>query len=74
MRLAIDGGRRGEGAAALGIALYRQSYATGGDSKYELICRKGVNLKCVDSAFQAEAMAMETGMELLISLVEGKFA
>ena len=71
-RLCIDGGRRGEHIGALGVALYACKLSPVGSCQYSLVARKGVFLDEVASAFLAEALALECGLEYLLEVLEGK--
>ena len=65
LKICVDGGLRGTGPhqAATGIAVYRRSAAE--PSSHHPILYKAFLLSNVDSAFQCEAMALESAMDEL---------
>ena len=70
LRICIDGGRRSENAAALGIAVY--SYCmTAGVAEYTLLARGGQYLTCAASAFVTEILALEMGLQCLHKMLDG---
>ena len=72
LRLCVDGGRRQDTSGGLGIAIYNvSSEATGGGSTYTLIGQRSIFLKSVSSAFVVEALTLESGLEFLVSIIEG---
>ena len=70
LRLCIDGGRRSKKRGAIGFAIYGACGSSPHRSTYALLLRGGKLLESVESAFLAEAMALEWGLERLLSLVE----
>ena len=71
LRLCLDGGRRSSEQAALGLALYSVTGISNGRATYTVIARRGHLLHRVDSAFVAEAVALEWGLQYLIELLKG---
>ena len=66
IRLAVDGGVRRAGAAAIGIALFSARCDRNGNWTQRPMMRAGRQLGNVRSAFLAEAMALEWGLEKLL--------
>ena len=64
-RFCIDGARRGIGDASAGLALI--AYSTNGEE--QLVHRAGKQLGHLDSAFVAEIMPLEWGLDHLISFL-----
>ena len=73
LRLCIDGGRRSQKEGAIGFALYSVECRLG-KTAYKLFVRQGKVLADVDSAFLAEAAALECSLQCLVKLFKGKFA
>ena len=59
VRLCTDGGRRSQTVGALGVAVYVATIDEKGVYRYSLAGRRGVLLEEVESAFLAEALALE---------------
>ena len=72
LRLSVDGGRRSSTQGAIGIALFSVEAEKGGIAKYTLLARRGKVLTEVSSAFLAEAVALEWGLQYLVELFKGK--
>ena len=72
LRLSVDGGKRSATQAAIGLALFSVEIVTGGVAKYTLLARSGKLLSGVSSAFLAEAMALEWGLQYMVELFKGK--
>ena len=72
-RLCIDGGRRSQKEGAIGFALYSVDCRLG-KAAYTLLARQGKVLADIDSAFLAEAAALEWSLQYLVELFKGKFA
>ena len=53
------------------MAVYVATIDEKGVYRYSLAGRRGVLLEEVESAFLAEALALECGLEFLISVLEG---
>ncbi len=69
--LSVDGARRGDGAAAAGVALFAVS-ASGSEV---VLCRAGRILGNVGSAFVAELLALEWGLDVYTNHIDkGVFA
>jgi len=54
------------------MALFSVETDKGGSAKYTLLARRGKLLTEVSSAFLAEAVALEWGLQYLVELVKGK--
>jgi hypothetical protein len=74
LRLCVDGGRRNETSGGLGVVVYSYNASAQTGSRYVLLGRRSVFLKSVSSAFVAEALAMESGLEFLVKILEGTIA
>ena len=72
LRLSVDGGRRSSTQAAIGLALFSAVPSDSGRAQYNLLARCGKLLTSVQSAFVAEAVALEWGLQYLIELLKGK--
>ena len=72
LRLCLDGGRRCETRAAIGLALYSVECSGSGIATYTLLARRGRLLQSVLSAFLAEAVALEWGLQYLVELFKGR--
>ena len=74
LRLSVDGGRRSTDNAAIGLALFSVQMSGGSQATYNLLARSGKIVSGIESAFLAEAMALEWALQYLIKLFEGKVA
>ena len=72
LRLCLDGGRRSESQAAVGLALFAVERDGSGMAKYKLLVRRAMVLESIASAFLAEAVALEWGLQYLVELFKGK--
>ena len=72
LRLCLDGGRRSQSQAAVGLALYAVECDEGGIAECKLLVRRGMVLGSIASAFLAEAVALEWGLQYLVELFKGK--
>ena len=66
LRLCVDGGRRNQHLASIGMALYAARCDHDGIFYYELLVRQGHLLSEVESAFVAEALGLEWALEYLL--------
>ena len=66
LRLCVDGGRRNQHLASIGMALYAARCDHDGMFYYELLVRQGHLLSEVESAFVAEALGLEWALEYLL--------
>ena len=71
LRLCVDGGRRSRSEGALGLALFSATGMEVAPVKYTLLERKGQLLSSVESAFEAEAIALEWALQYLLQLMKG---
>ena len=71
IRLCVDGGRCDQQTSAIGVALYLCMRGPCGNYQYKVVARKGVWLTNVSSAFLAEALALDCGLQLLLSVLDG---
>ena len=67
LRLCVDGGRRSEHQAAVGLALY----AVTPSFKYTLLCRRRKLLESAPSAFVAESVALEWALDYISQVLHG---
>ena len=74
LRLCVDGGRRSQKDGAIGMALYSVTFSYDGNAVYTLLARMGKLLASIDSAFVAEAAALEWALQYLVELFKGKVA
>ena len=72
LRLCLDGGRRCETRAAIGLALHSVECSGSGIATYTLLARRGRLLRSVSSAFLAEAVELEWGLQYLVELFKGR--
>ena len=72
--LSVDGGLRSGKKAAAGFALH--SYTRGHCKAFErrMLLRRGIVLDAVESAFMAEALALEAALDVLLELLGPRFA
>ena len=70
----MDGGRRSRNEGAMGLALYSATAMEGGPATISLLARKGQLLSDIDSAFLAEATALEWALQYLVELSRGSVA
>jgi len=71
LRLCVDGGRRNGTSGGLGVAIYSYNAAAHIGSRYSLVGQRSIFLTSVSSAFVAETLAMESGLEFLLAIIEG---
>ena len=71
LRLCVDGGRRNQQLAGIGMALYAAICEQDGSYRYQLLGRHGMILKGVDSAFLAEALGLEWALGVLLERCGG---
>ena len=74
LRLCVDGGRRCRTEGAMGLALFSATAMEAGPAKNTLLTRKGQLLCDIDSAFLAEAAALEWSLQYLVELLRGSVA
>ena len=67
LHLCVDGARRGDGNSAVGMALFAFSPV----GERELVYRAGKILGNLPSAFVAELLALEWGLEILVNVISG---
>ena len=65
LRLSVDGAKRGDGSSAGGLAI--AAFLESGEEI--LLCRAGCKLGTLQSAFEAELLALEWGMTFLTNLI-----
>ena len=66
--IASDGGRRMTGEAAAGWVAYAAEAGRNATWRFEFVAQQGVYLRCVPSAFTAEAMAIEAAIQRICSM------
>ena len=65
IRVSVDGARRGDGSSAGGLAI--KAFLPSGEEV--LLCRAGCKFGMLPSAFEAELLALDWGMNIFTNLL-----